>query len=222
MQDKKYMNIAGIDEAGRGPALGPMVMATVVIEKKDEDELKKLKVTDSKLIKKETREKLFEEIKNIAKEYKIVKISPKELDLLMERKSLNEIEAMKIGKMLNELKEKIEIVYVDSPDLIEKNFEKRIRQYININPIIKSEHKADFKYKVVGAASILAKVERDREIEILQEKYGNIGSGYSHDMTTRNYIQNYVKENRKLPEFARKRWATNIKFLEEIKQQKLF
>lgn len=216
------MNIAGIDEAGRGPALGPMVMATVVIEKKDEDELKKLKVTDSKLIKKETREKLFEEIKNIAKEYKIVKIFPKELDLLMERKSLNEIEAMKIGKMLNELKEKIEIVYVDSPDLIEKNFEKRIRQYININPIIKSEHKADFKYKVVGAASILAKVERDREIEILQEKYGNIGSGYSHDMTTRNYIQNYVKENRKLPEFARKRWATNIKFLEEIKQQKLF
>jgi len=216
------MNIAGIDEAGRGPALGPMVMATVVIEKKDEDELKKLKVTDSKLIKKETREKLFEEIKNIAKEYKIVKIFPKELDLLMERKSLNEIEAMKIGKMLNELKEKIEIVYVDSPDLIEKNFEKRIRQYININPIIKSEHKADFKYKVVGAASILAKVERDREIEILQEKYGNIGSGYSHDITTRNYIQNYVKENRKLPEFARKRWATNIKFLEEIKQQKLF
>lgn len=216
------MNIAGIDEAGRGPALGPMVMATVVIEKKDEDELKKLKVTDSKLIKKETREKLFEEIKNIAKEYKLVKIFPKELDLLMERKSLNEIEAMKIGKMLNELKEKIEIVYVDSPDLIEKNFEKRIRQYININPIIKSEHKADFKYKVVGAASILAKVERDREIEILQEKYGNIGSGYSHDMTTRNYIQNYVKENRKLPEFARKRWATNIKFLEEIKQQKLF
>lgn len=220
------MLIAGIDEAGRGPCFGPMVLSVAVIDVKDEKELKEIGVKDSKEILPKKREKLIDEIKEKCVEYHTIIMEPKEINSLMVRYSLNEIEAMKVGELINTLDEKVEKVFIDSPDNPATNFEKRIRKYLNqenFKTKIVSENKADSKYIVVGAASIIAKVTRDKEIEKLCKKYGDFGSGYPSDPKTKTFLAEYVKENATLPPFSRIFWKTCENALEKLdgKQTKL-
>ncbi|MBU0636578.1 ribonuclease HII [Candidatus Micrarchaeota archaeon] len=216
------MLIAGVDEAGRGPCLGPMVLAIATIEKEKELELMEIGVRDSKELSPAKRVEQLPQIKRIVQEFSSVHIPPKELDALMDWKSLNEIEAMKIGGLLNNLKKKPDVVFIDSPDVIQENFGKRIKKYLTFETKLKTEHKADSNYLVVGAASIIAKVERDHAIEILAKKFGKIGSGYTHDPHTREFLFNYVKQNKHLPSCCRKSWSTSRQMLDAHLQQKLF
>ncbi len=218
------MRIAGVDEAGRGPALGPMVLAVATIEEENEPLLKEMGAKDSKQIPLEERERLYPLIQSKLCAYKTFHLSASEMDSLMERLSLNEIEAMKIGYLLNELEEKPALVYVDSPDPLASNFAKRIHNYLSYSPKIIAEHKADVNYPIVSAASILAKVERDNEIKKIQSEFsefGNIGSGYSHDERTITFIQNYLKKTNELPPYARKKWETNVRLLDARWQTRL-
>ncbi len=216
------MIIAGVDEAGRGPAIGPMVLAVACIEKIHEEKLLEIGVKDSKVLSPKERERQRPEIEKTLKEFCFAFVQAGEIDDLRIRKSLNEIEAMKIGEMLNNLKHKPEIVYVDAPDIIEENFAKRIRKYLSFKPIIKAEHKADVNYPIVSAASILAKTERDLAIVELEKKHGGkIGTGYPHDPITIEFIHKWVEKNGELPSFARKSWQTNIDIMDKRVQKKL-
>ncbi len=215
------MLIAGVDEAGRGPALGPMVLSIATIEKKHEEKLKKIGVKDSKLLTAKERARQRALLKDALYESNTTSVSARQIDSLRDRKSLNEIEAMRIGYLLNSLRHKPDVVYVDAPDVIEANFAKRIRKYISFNVDIKSEHKADMNYPIVSAASILAKVERDAAVERLCRRYGNIGSGYSHDPNTIAFLCNWVKKNKALPGCARKSWETSANALDGVFQKKL-
>lgn len=215
------MLIAGIDEAGRGPCLGPMVLAVATIEKKKEDILLEIGVKDSKLLSPEQRTEQNSQLKDILNEFSFTAIDANEIDSLRDWKSLNEIEAMRIGLLLNGLKQKPELVFIDSPDIIQDNFGKRIRKYINFETTLKTEHKADFNYPIVGAASIIAKVERDRCIEVLAKKHGNIGSGYPHDPITIKFLKEFIAKNKALPSFARKSWITSQEMLNKEFQKKL-
>jgi len=221
------MLIAGIDEAGRGPCFGPMSLAITVLKKEQEKELKKIGVRDSKDILPNKRNELEKEINKIAIEKKVITITAIELNEMMTQNNLNEIEAMKIGKLINSLKSKAEIVFVDSPDATKGKFESRIRKYLKKEKQgikILAENKADSKYIVVGAASILAKVNRDREIEKLRNEFGDFGSGYPSDPKTKKYLKEYVEKNKKLPPFSRIFWSTCTRELDNIgtNQQKLF
>ncbi len=215
------MLIAGIDEAGRGPTIGPMVLAVAVVRKEDEEKLKKIGVKDSKLLSPRERERQEKEIVKVVSEFGTIQISAKEIDTLRDRKSLNEIEAMRIGMLLNNLKEKPHLVYVDSPDPKQSSFAERIRNYIDFNCTIVSEHKADINYPVVSAASILAKTERDREIEKLARVYGEMGSGYSHDPLTIDFLKKWLEKNKTLPDFARKSWQTSKDLMDKKFQRKV-
>ena len=123
------MIICGIDEAGRGPVIGPMVMAGVLIDEKDEEKLKKLGVKDSKLLEPETREKLFKKILAVAKDYKIISLTPDIIDdaLKSDNTNLNRLEAATTAEILNHLKPDRAII-----DLPEKN-PKRYQGYIKEN-----------------------------------------------------------------------------------------
>jgi len=215
------MLIAGVDEAGRGPCLGPMVMAIATIKKKQEDKLLEIGVKDSKLLSAEERERQLGELQPVLKEFSFGAIGASEIDRLRDRKSLNEIEAMKIGALLNGLKKKPDVVFVDSPDILQENFAKRIRKYIDFETVLKTEHKADINYPIVSAASIIAKVERDAMIAKLAAKHGEIGSGYSHDPLTIKFLKDFVAKNKCLPEFARKSWLTSQNMLNKEMQKKL-
>jgi len=221
------MLIAGIDEAGRGPCFGPMTMSIVVLEKKQELELKALGVKDSKDIPAPKRDSLFSEVQEAAVEHYTIVVRAVEINDLMVKDNLNEIEAMKVAEAINKLTTDVAIIYIDSPDTTKGKYEGRIRKYLDADKQkieIVSENKADSKYVVVGAASILAKVTRDREIEKLKEKHGEIGSGYPADPKTKKFLADYVKETNLLPPFSRIFWSTCKRALEvnDPKQKKLF
>ena len=215
------MLIAGIDEAGRGPCLGPMVLAVAALRKKDEDVLLEIGVKDSKLLSAGERERQLVELEKVLSEFSFTAVDAAEIDELRDRKSLNEIEAMRIGLLLNAMKKKPDIVYVDSPDILQENFATRIRKYISFDTVLKTEHKADVNYPIASAASIIAKVERDRLISELAKKHGEIGSGYSHDSVTIKFLENFVAKNKCLPDFARKSWITSQNLLDKEMQKKL-
>ncbi|MDZ4256350.1 MAG: ribonuclease HII, partial [archaeon] len=189
------MLIAGIDEAGRGPAIGPMVLAIALIDADYEESLREMGAKDSKEVPVSERERLYPLLQKQLHHHATISLFPGEMDILMDRLSLNEIEAMKAGHLLNNLPDKPDLVYVDSSDPLASHFARRIRSYLSYPTKIIAEHKADVNYPIVSAASILAKVERDAAIKVLQEEFhsfGDIGSGYPHDARTIKFLQEYL------------------------------
>lgn len=198
--------LAGFDDAGRGPVLGPMVIAGVSIEEKDEHLLKELGAKDSKLLSPIQREELFEKIKSLAKSYHIEIISPQEIDKAIDstNSNLNDIEAITFAKCVNALKP--DVAVIDCPSTNIPAYTNHLKTYLKVSPKIQCEHKADVHHPVVSAASILAKVTRDREIEKIQKKIKeNIGSGYPADPFTKEFLKNNWN---KYPEIFRHTWAT--------------
>jgi ribonuclease HII len=209
--------VCGIDEAGRGPVIGPMVMCGVVIESKDEKKLAKIGVKDSKLLLPKKREELFDKILAIVKKYEIVVMTPQEIDatLMDPDTNLNWLEADHAAEIINKLTPKKAII--DCPSNNIPDYTEYIRKKLNVDCELQVEHKADLNHIVVGAASIIAKVTRDRMIEDIKKKVGeDIGSGYPADPVTQAFIRENYKKH---PEIFRKTWQT-YKDVIAKKQQK--
>ena len=220
------MIIAGIDEAGRGCVLGPMVLAICLVDEKKEAFFKEIGVKDSKLLSRSKREELFTVIKENSAYYKIVVVPAQELNVLMNAYSLNEIEAQKVVELLKDLKVIPQRLILDSPDTVAERYTLRIRNILkktavaNIEDLeIVSEHKADYKYISVACASILAKVTRDK---LMDQLVGFPLSGYSSDPKTIEYLKKYFLENKSFPEFTRMKWKTVDNIVRDLYQKKLF
>lgn len=204
--------IAGVEEAGRGPVIGPLVMAIVTIDEKDEQKLKDLGVKDSKLVAKHKRSMMYQKIIDTVLDYKIIKVSPSEIDNALDKNNpdmnLNWLEATTSAKLINSVK--LDKVILDCPSSnvnAYKNYVNNLvlRKENGMRPDIVAEHKADVKYTIVGAASIIAKVTRDSLIEGIKKKYNiEFGSGYPSDPKTRQFLE---KNYNKYP-FFRKSWSS--------------
>ncbi|HHE36541.1 MAG TPA: ribonuclease HII [Candidatus Woesearchaeota archaeon] len=198
------MIIGGVEEAGRGPVIGPMVIAIAVINEEDEFKLKALGVKDSKLLTPSQRERLYNEIKDLC-EYELIKVGPEEIDNAVNSKdtNLNWLEADKAVILINKLRP--DKVILDCPSTNLREYKKYIQSKLEYQPKLVVEHKADVKYAIVGAASILAKVCRDKEIKKLKAKYKvDFGSGYPSDPLTVEFTKRYYD---KYP-FFRQSWET--------------
>lgn len=220
------MLIAGVDDAGRGAVIGPLVIAGVSIKEERLPKLAELGVKDSKLLSPKRRESLAIEIKRIAEKYSVIKLLPSEIDKVVEsnRKlhKLNRLEAKAMARAIETLKP--DIVYVDASDVLEERFKQHILEALSIKVKIVSEHKADRKYPIVSAASIIAKVERDREIAEIAKKYGELGCGYPSDPKTIFFLKKCLGETGEYPEFVRKSWkpAKEAVRKSSMRQAKLF
>jgi ribonuclease HII len=211
------MIIGGVEEAGRGPVIGPMVMVLSACEEKDEFKLKAMGVKDSKMLTPEQREKLYHEIQDLCT-FEMVKIMPEEIDaaVMSEETNLNWLEADQAVIMINKLKP--DKVFVDCPSTNLKAFKDYIMKKLDYKPILVVEHKADVHYTIVGAASILAKVARDHEIKKLKAKYGvEFGSGYPSDPLT---VEFTAKNFGRYP-FFRQSWETWQHAKKQAPQKKL-
>ncbi len=217
-----FVLIGGIDEAGRGPVIGPMVMVLAVADEEGIEQLRRLGVRDSKKLSPERREDLYDKIMGVLADCVVKVIAPAEIDEFVKRHSLNELEAMRAADLILEAEKKPEVVYVDAPDPDPDKYRSRIEKYIKDPPHIVSEHKADAKYPIVSAASIIAKVERDRAVRKIEEEWGEFGTGYPHDERTIRQLEEILKKHGKYPDFVRKSWSTARRLLEKRMQKTLF
>lgn len=219
------MLISGVDEAGRGSVIGPLVIAGVSLEEKDLPKLVDLGVKDSKLLSPQKRETLAMYIRELALNCHVVFLSPVEIDRVVETGKrlhrLNRFEAQAMARVITILKP--ELVYVDAADVLADRFGEHIAENLDFKLKIVSEHKADITYPIVSAASIIAKVERDRAISHLQKKHGNMGCGYPSDSNTINFLGDWIKKFGSYPDFVRKSWKTSkrVKRESDTRQKKL-
>jgi len=203
-------SVGGIDEAGRGAILGPLVVAGVSANSKALTRLSELGVKDSKLLTHERRCALYEEINRLCDEVSFLPILPDEIDRYVtygrRRRKLNFLEAIHMARIIPLLG--VEQVFIDAPDTNTRLFTAELKEMISPCPSIVAEHKADRNYVVVSAASIVAKVERDRAVELLRAKHGEFGSGYPSDDETISYLRRWMEREGTFPPFARRSWKT--------------
>jgi ribonuclease HII len=205
-----------VDEAGKGAVLGPMVVAAVCCH--SEEECSRLGMRDSKTLSPARREDLYELVeRNFTTA--VVILSPKEIDQCLQETTLNVCLARAHAAVIQELRP--EKAFVDAVDVIAARHAETMRRYMDWDCTIISEHKADRAYPVVGAASIVAKVIRDREVKRLRKQYGNFGSGYPADPVTRAYLEHYIQIHHTPPLFARKSWKTVTEYLKSLHQREL-
>jgi ribonuclease HII len=208
--------ICGVDEAGKGSVLGPMVIAAVGIS--SDDILKGIRVKDSKLLCAKERERLYKIIKKKC-QVATVRLDAQQIDIMRRDMTLNEAVARSHAKVIVKLAP--DYAYLDACDVNTFRYAEMVKNHLLLPCEIISEHHADEKFPVVSAASIIAKVTRDRVIATLAKKYGTIGSGYPSDPVTIRFLNSYIDEHHVPPPIARKSWKTVSAILSRKSQRSL-
>jgi len=217
--------IGGIDEAGRGPVFGPMVVAGV--SGTDQKSFRDLGVKDSKVLSPERRTRLARDIEEVARRVETIHIDSSGIDQRRGDETLNEIEVSAfavIARRLNVLE-----LFVDAADVIAPRFGRDILRHLGPEAgvmRIVAEHRADSTYPIVSAASIIAKVQRDREVarlaRPLEKEIGlPLGSGYAADPVTMKFLETYYQRRSTLPAGTRLSWATARGLESRLKSRKL-
>jgi ribonuclease HII len=220
---------AGIDEAGRGPVIGPMVMAICGLSSETAEFFLKAGVKDSKLILSAKREQLAELIRENAEFLEVVEFSPKEIDDAVNNPNmnLNRLEAKGTAILLSKFWENSpnSKVAVDLPSNNESSYRDQIKvfapeqhkQRIHSNLIL--EHKADSTYIEASCASIIAKTIRDLRVREIENKLGfGIGSGYPSDPKTITFLKSLTPIGEV---FVRKSWASYKRLHPDTRQKTL-
>lgn len=198
--------ILGIDEAGRGSVLGPLVVGGFLVQSDRLDELRATGACDSKAISAEDREQVYAKLPAIG-ECRSVVLTPREIDRYVARGRLNELEAKAFAALVRQLRP--DVARVDACDTNARRFARAVARWAGSRAHVEASHHADRDDVVVGAASIVAKVRRDRAIDRLRERLGReIGSGYPSDDRTVAFLREHLAHRAAPPPWVRVEWAT--------------
>jgi len=193
-----------------------MVIAAVGIS--SEDILEGIRVKDSKLLCAKERERLYKIIRKKC-QVATVRLDAQQIDIMRRDMTLNEAVARSHAKVIVKLSP--DYAYLDACDVNTFRYAEMVKNHLVLPCEIISEHHADEKFPVVSAASIIAKVTRDRVIATLAKKYGTIGSGYPSDPVTIHFLNSYINEHHVPPPIARKSWKTVSAILSKKSQRRL-
>jgi ribonuclease HII len=214
----KDILIGGVDEAGRGSIIGPLIIAGISVRDSKISELSKIGVKDSKKLTKKLRASMFFSIVDLADSLCIYKIDSDEIDDNVFLNKLNKLEAEAMAAVINNLR--VDEVYVDCCDVNHERYKECIKcRLVSCNTKLYSMHHADQLNLVVSAASIVAKIVRDNEIQAIRRIHHTIGSGYPSDEKTMYFIREWVKKYKNAPSFARKSWRPLRTILYESAQK---
>lgn len=214
------MRILGLDEAGRGSVLGPMVIGAFSCLAADEAALQAAGAADSKTLSAKARERIRERLTplGVAAAHVIPATA-------IDAGNLNTIEEEVFALAI--IAAAPDVVFIDAPVNPRgiPAFQRRLVARLGDAPVPRFviEPKADLNYPVVGAASIFAKVARDAAITALSEEqldagWGALGSGYPSDPTTRRWLLGFLRRGEPLPVCVRSRWGT----IDVLRQELLF
>ncbi len=188
------MIVAGIDEAGRGPVVGPMVLACVAVAEDQVEALRAMGVRDSKKIAKKTRERIaagLRSLHGIRIEEEIA--TPEEIDAAVTDRSmtLNGLELSRMARLIDRVRP--DIVHVDMVGASAEKQQLALLRLLDFPVRIIAAARAEDQYPAVAAASILAKTRRDQLVAAIEaeygERYGPVGSGYPGDAKTVAFVR---------------------------------
>ena len=206
----------GLDEAGRGPVIGPLVVAMLCATN---DAMREIGARDSKTLSPASRERIFQHIRGSASRYSYKIIGVQEINRKMETITLNQIEEEAYVSLIAQ-SGCAGTHYVDSFDVNEHRLTARLSSLTGKNVLCR--HKADTLFPVVSAASIIAKVVRDSEIEKLKRVYGDFGSGYPSDPRTVAFLERSISSNTDLTDIVRVHWETYRRLISRHSTGRLF
>ena len=203
----------GVDEAGKGPVIGPMVAAAVRAAEADLPD----GIDDSKRLTAATRESIATQLRESpAVAVGLGVVTTDEID--DPETDMNSLTVAAQVRALGDVAADGDHTLVDAGDVSESRFARRVADGVadagtdtegGVAIDVTAEHGADEASQLVGAASIIAKVERDSRIDAIGENYDrDVGSGYPSDPTTREFLADYVDRHGELPACARASWAT--------------
>lgn len=214
--DNQKVLSCGVDEAGRGPVIGPLVVSIVCGYAED---LKRIGARDSKSLSGSTRRRLYDEIVRESQYHDILEISAEQLNDQMSRINLNQIEEDAYASLIERAPFDC-TVYVDSFDVNPERLTEKLSKRTGKDVVCR--HKADSIYPTVSAASILSKVTRDSRIEEYEKVYGRIGSGYPSDPVTVQFLEHSLASGKDISRIVRKKWKTYTNMAGRFRNSKLF
>jgi ribonuclease HII len=218
--------VVGIDEAGKGPVIGSMFIGFAIINLEREDDLneyqnklKEIGVCDSKKLTPKKRSEIYEKLKDWL-DIKYAQLTPALIDSnFFSGGKLNDLEISAIVQVLESFKP--DLIIIDALTSNPENFKNNILKRLSYSPKIISENKADQKYELVGAASIIAKELREKELDEIRKNIGlDVGSGYPSDPKTKDFLKKHF-ENKNFDFIFRKSWKTYQNIVNSFKQKKL-
>jgi len=207
------MKILGLDEAGRGCVLGPLVVGGFLADADDESRILDAGADDSKRLSHKRRTAVREALTDLGLAI-IEEVSPAAIDA----GNINTLEEEAFARII--VRTKPDHVIIDAPcnprgiPAFTDRLTARIVTGGGRIPAFTIQPKADAEFPICGAASIVAKVHRDAIIAAL----GPVGSGYPSDPVTRAWLQDFIRRNAPFPDCVRTRWGT----IENLRQQTLF
>lgn len=200
--------IAGVDEAGKGAVLGPLVVAAVAAH--SWDAVAVLGERDSKALAPRRREALWAEIVE-ALPFAVVEVSADAIDAARASETMNAIVAGAHAEALRRLTasgHRIAVAHLDACDVREGRYAATVGGQLGFPCTVVANHHADGLLAVVAVASIVAKVQRDRSLRALEDEYGPLGSGYPSDPATCRFLDDCLDAGGPLPPFVRASWRT--------------
>lgn len=197
--------VLGIDEAGRGAVLGPLVVAGVLAPGDRRPALRAHGARDSKTVPRHRRRSVLRTLLQETEACWAVVIPPEEIDA----GNLTTLEEEAITALITRLAPNEAILDAPVGPSALPRFLRRLRTTLDGRTELTAYPKADRSDPIVGAASLLAKVVRDGYIDALRPRYGDIGWGYPGEMRVRRFLEGWVATHGALPPICRTRWASN-------------
>jgi ribonuclease HII len=205
--------VLGIDEAGRGSVLGPLVVGGFLCPRAWLESLPQLGARDSKEMTPVARETTYRRLRRIGRCFAIA-LPPPTIDRWVERRGLNRLEARHFAAIVR--RAQAEEVFLDACDVNAHRFGQEVARLAGTADGIRSAHEADRLFPIVGAASIVAKVTRDRAVRRLAQRLGTeIGSGYPSDPVTVAFLRAAIAGGLRGAPWLRASWATTRRLMAE-------
>jgi len=203
------MRVVGVDEAGRGSFVGPLVVGGFAVEDSELDSVRAVGARDSKELTRAAREEVYSRLQRLGSLASIA-LSPRVVDRAVRINGLNDLEAEAFGAVIRSLRGSE--ARVDACDPNEARFGRRVSARAGAGTRVIARHHADRDDPLVGAASIVAKVRRDRALARLRAALGaGLGSGYPSDEQTVAFVRDHLRRVETLPTWLRASWATMIR-----------
>lgn len=195
-----------------------MVVGGLWVPAERVEELAGLGARDSKELSRDRRAEILDRVQEVALHWQVVLVPPEQID----GENLTQLELEALAKLIRAHPADRIFLDVPTPPKGIAHFLQALEERVGRSLPLVGENRADQTYPIVGAASILAKVTRDRELEAIRATYGDVGWGYPGEPRVKEFLTDWYRREGRFPPVVRRRWSTAREIAAALDQGTLF